>query len=184
MKNISLLVSIICFLFASCKASKHKDSVDQAEIKNEQRAKEYVLDEASAEFLVKITDGRLMGIEEGKTAEIKGTTADIRNYGKLMVKDQKRLVAIIKTLAVHERIQLPIIISDEKMEGLKELRNKNGEEFDDKFIKMMKIDHERDIRLFSDALNLKNDEIRNFAFKYRPLIQEHLDKLNAIKKQH
>ena len=68
-----------------------------------------------------------------------------------------------------------------RKKGLEKLLSKEAENFDDKFIKMMHIDHERDIRLFTNALDLKDEEIRNFALNYLPLIQEHLDKLNAIK---
>jgi len=162
--------------------SNQQDSVSKADLENEQRAKAHVLDEESAEFLVKIADGRLMGIKEGEAAKSKGTTPEIRSYGKLMVKDQNRLYTIMKTLAVHKKIQLPIAISDEKKDGLKDLLEKKGTDFDDKFIKMMRIDHERDIRLFTNALHLKDDEIRAFAVKYLPLIQEHLDQLNALGK--
>jgi putative membrane protein len=171
--------SACCFMSA---CSNQQDSVSKADLENEQRAKEYLLDEPSAEFLVKIADGRLMGIKEGEAAQSKGTTPEIRAYGKLMVKDQNRLYAVMKTLAVHKKIQLPITISAEKQDGLKDLLAKSGTDFDDKFVKMMRIDHERDIRLFTDALHLKDDEIRAFAVKYLPLIQEHLDKLNALKK--
>ena len=166
-------------MLAAC--SNQQDSVSKADLENEQRAKAHVLDEESAEFLVKIADGRLMGIKEGEAAKSKGTTPEIRSYGKLMVKDENRLYTIMKTLAVHKKIQLPIAISDEKKDGLKDLLEKKGTDFDDKFIKMMRIDHERDIRLFTDALHVKDDEIRAFAVKYLPLIQEHLDKLNALR---
>jgi putative membrane protein len=182
MKKCTLLFFAISLCFIGCSTSKQQDSVDQSDSTNEERAKRYLLDEPSAEFLVKIADGRLMGIKEGQAAETKGTYYDIRSYGMLMVKDQKRLLAVMKTLAVHKKIQLPQQISADKEEGLKELLDKKGEDFDSKFIKMMRIDHERDIRLFTDALHAKDDEIRAFAVKYLPLIQQHLDKLNALKK--
>jgi len=178
-KSLLYILSLCCVLGA---CSNQQDSVSKADLENEQRAKAHVLDEESAEFLVKIADGRLMGIKEGEAAKSKGTTPEIRSYGKLMVKDQNRLYTIMKTLAVHKKIQLPIAISDEKKDGLKDLLEKKGTDFDDKFIKMMRIDHERDIRLFTNALHLKDDEIRAFAVKYLPLIQEHLDQLNALGK--
>ena len=181
MKNITLIVFTIFILFSCCIASKHKDSVDEAEIKNKHLAKDHVIDGPSAEFLVKIADGRLMGIKEGKAAESKGMSKDVRNYGKLMVTDQKHLLTIMKKLAAHKKIMLPVSISDEKKNGLEKLLSKKGENFDDKFIAMMRIDHERDVRLFVNALDSKDEEIRNFALNYLPLIQEHLDKLNAIK---
>jgi len=176
------LFFVVTLFFAGCQTSKQQDSVDHADSLNEDRAKKYLLDEPSADFLVKIADARLMGIKEGQAAEVKGTTSEIRAYGKLMVKDQKRLLSVIKTLAVHKKIQLPQHISADKEDGLKDLLAKEGEDFDKKFVKMMRIDHERDIRLFKDASDLKDDEIRAFAMKYQPLIEEHLDKLNEIKK--
>lgn len=178
-KYFIFLLVISCF-FTAC--SNQQDSVSKADLQNKKRAKEHLLDEPSAEFLVKVADGRLMGVKEGKAAESKGTTPEIRAYGKLMVKDQNRLYAVMKTLAVHKKIQLPVKISAEKQDGLKDLVAKKGTDFDDNFIKMMRIDHERDIRLFTDALHVKDDEIRAFAVKYLPLIQEHLDKLNALEK--
>ena len=114
MKNTSLFIFSILILLAACTTSKHKDSVDKAELKNEHLAKEHIVDESSAEFLVKIADGRLMGIKEGKAPESKGTTEEVRNYGKLMVRDQKDLFAIMKKLAAHKKIALPVSISDEK----------------------------------------------------------------------
>ncbi len=181
MKLYCLFILIVCSLSA-CTTTEHQDSVSQADLENEQRAKEHLLDQPSAEFLVKIGDGRLMGIKEGQAAQSQGSTPEVRTYGKLMVNDQKRLLAVMKTLAVHKKIQLPEAISDDKKEGLKDLLDKKGKDFDEKFIKMMRIDHERDIRLFTDALHLKDDEIRAFAIKYLPLIKDHLDKLNTLDK--
>src|SRR5882757_7691525 len=107
MKGCALLFFVVAIFCIGCSASKQQDSVSQADSLNEERAKKYLLDEPSAEFLVKIADGRLMDIKEGQAAESMGTYYDIRSYGKLMVNDQKRLLAVMKTLAVHKKIQLP-----------------------------------------------------------------------------
>ncbi len=61
------------------------------------------------------------------------------------------------------------------------MSEKNGEDFDKKFIKMMIIDHERDIKLFKKALDYKDAEVSAFAKKYLPMIQGHLDKIEVIK---
>ncbi|MDB5273930.1 MAG: hypothetical protein JWO58_2297 [Chitinophagaceae bacterium] len=172
----------LAILLTCCTTSKNSDSKVQADKANEERAMEYTLDEPSAEFLVKIADGRLMGIREGEAAVKKGTTTAIKDYGRLMVNDQKRLLVIMETLALHKKIQLPQKISSDKQDGLKDLLNKKGKDFDEKFIHMMRIDHERDIRLFTDGQTVKDDEIRAFAVKYLPLIQSHLKKLNELDK--
>lgn len=182
MRGFKEKIFIILIFLQACSAGR-QDSVSQAEEVNEKRAKEHVLNEASAKFLVEVTDGRLMGIKEGESAQLKGSGAAIKSYGKLMVTDQKKLLAVIKKLAALKKIQLPHKISADKEDGLKDLNAKQGSDFDEKFIKMMRIDHERDIRLFKKAQELKDEEVRAFAIKYLPLIQEHLDKLNAIKNE-
>ncbi|MBC7486729.1 MAG: hypothetical protein H7282_08250 [Cytophagaceae bacterium] len=58
----------------------------------------------------------------GRTGcRIKRNNIEIKAHGKLMVKDQNRLYAIMKTLAVHRKIQLPVVMSGEKQDGLKDL---------------------------------------------------------------
>lgn len=75
---------------------------------------------------------------------------------------------------------LPETISNDKQDGLDELQKKSGKEFDEKFIKMMTIDHKRDIKDFKKATKYKDQEVASFASKYLPLIQSHLDKIIQI----
>lgn len=58
---------------------------------------------------------------------------------------------------------------------------KTGRDFDEKFIKMMRIDHERDLKDFKKAGELADKGVTDFAATYISMIQIHLDKLNEIK---
>lgn len=171
-------IAFTCFCNCNCKTSKANDSVTIAGNKNE--AQPSVNKEVAA-FLVKIADARMMGKKEGELAVQKGTTAEITSYGKLMINDQELLLAKIKALAAARNITLPAAISNDKKDGFKDLDAKSEKNFDHKFIKMMRIDHERDIKDFTKATELADKGIADFAVKYLPMIQAHLDKLNAIK---
>lgn len=171
-------IMMICITFGS---QAQTDPVKKANAANEQKADEKVLDEDVADFLVKSADARMMDFKEGKLATEKGTTQTIKDYGKLMVKDQALLLDAIKKLAATRHISLPSGISDKKEEGRDELSEKSGEDFDKKFIKMMIIDHERDIKLFKKAIDYKDKDVSDFAKKYLPMIQIHLDKIEVIK---
>lgn len=169
--------------FASCKTSKTADSVKTANQQNEEKAKNGMVDNDAALFLVKIADARMMGAKEGALAVSRGTTNEIKNYGKLMVKDQGELMAKIKIIAKDMNISLPKEISADKKDGLKGLEEKNGEAFDEKFCKMMKIDHERDVKDFTAAIEkLKDSKAKTFAVSNLPVIQMHLDGINELKK--
>lgn len=178
-------VPVLLFTLSLCSTSlmsqDRTDPVKQANAANDKKADKNMVDDDDAAFLVKSADARMMDSREGKLAVTRGTTAAIRNYGSLMVKDQAMLLDKIKMLAASKKISLPSDISNDKQEGHEDLKGKSTEDFDKKFIKMMVIDHERDIKLFKKAAKSEDKEIRIFAEKYLPLIQSHLDKINLIK---
>ena len=163
--------------------AQETDPVKKANKVNDKKADNNLVDEDVADFLVKSADARMMDAQEGKLATEKGTAAPIREYGKLMMKDQDALLRKIKQLAAKRNIMLPSGISDKKEDGREDLAEEKGEDFDDKFIKMMIIDHERDVKLFEKATEFKDSEVSAFAKANLPIIQSHLDKIKAIKHQ-
>ena len=154
---------------------------DPVKVANKENDAKKLVDDDIADFLVKSADARMMDAQEGKLAVEKGTTQSMKDYGKLMLKDQAKLLAEIKKLAKKKNVSLPDGISNKKEDGREDLKEKNGKEFDEKFIKMMIIDHERDIKLFEEAAEHRDAEVSAFAKKYLPMIQSHLSKINKIK---
>ncbi len=178
--NSAILVLVYSGFYTS---AQQTDPVESATAVNESMAEENFIDEDVAEFLVNSADARMMGSREGKLAQQKGTTSSIRTYGLLMVTDQATLLEELNKIAAKLRITLPSGISEKKESGREALASKTGKDFDAKFIKMMVIDHERDIKLFQKAIECKDRDVRAFAQLYLPMIQSHLEKINAIKKE-
>lgn len=171
----------ICLLFLILATFAQQDAVKKANNVNEKKADNGLLNEKVAEFLVKATDARMMDSEEGKMAIKRGTKTDIRSYGELMVKDQAKMLSKIRQLAKKRNVSLPENISNKKAGGREDLSEETGKDFDQKFIKMMIIDHKRDIRQFSDATEFADPEISAFAKEYLPVIKSHLEKIEKIK---
>jgi putative membrane protein len=73
-------------------------------------------------------------------------------------------------------------LGTDKAEGLNDLRKVHGKSFDKKFIKMMIIDHNRDIKKLERAVLYGDPDIQVFATKYLPIVQSHLDQIKALKK--
>lgn len=133
------------------------------------------------EFIVEMNDARLMDREEGRLAASLGTTKEIRDYGTLMMKDQDILLAELKRLASSKNITLPAAISEKKSKALKKLSTLTGPKFDKRFIRMIKMDHKRDVKRFKKAMQYDDVATREFAAKYLPLIESHLTGVKALK---
>jgi putative membrane protein len=136
------------------------------------------------EFLVDMSDARLMDREEGIIAAENGTTKEVKKYGELMVKDQTYLLKKLQEFAMIKEISLPTKISAKKLRALKELKEKSGKDLDKKFIKMICIDHQRDVRKFKKALKSIDLTVSQFASNHLPMIQRHLTQIKEIKKNY
>lgn len=132
-------------------------------------------------FLIEMADARLMSLEEAKLAAEKGSSPEIRNYGLQVMNDQYKMLEQLKFLARQRRIQLPVAISMEKAKALDTLKGKNGEDFDRKFMRMMKIDHKRDIKMCKKIKKVNNEGINIFVNEYQPIMEIHLQRLKLLR---
>jgi putative membrane protein len=164
--------------FTGC--SPEKDPVNNTNELNDQNAENKLTNRDVATFLVKSADARMMDAQEGWLAAEKGSSRAVKNYGKLMMQDQEKLLTAIRTLAKKKNVALPPAISHKKERGRNGLADESGNDFDKKFVKMMTIDHERDVKLFRKALASKDADVRAFAKKYLPMIESHLQKIQAM----
>jgi putative membrane protein len=138
-------------------------------------------DEFVTEFITDIAEARMMDLEEGKIAQQRSTTKDLKSYGALMVNDQTEMLNEIKKLAALKGVELPSSLGENKEKGLNDLKEVHGRSFDKKFIKMMIIDHKRDLKKFERATRSTDADIQVFATKYLPFVQSHLQKIKALK---
>lgn len=183
MKFIATATLCLGILAFSCQTTKPNAEEKKVAAQNEAKEDKGIIDEKIVDFLVLAADARVMGTEEGKQGTAKGTTADIKNYGKLMQEDQPMLLAKVKELAQAHDVALLQSLSARRQNALEDLKSKTGEKFDKLFIKMMTIDHERDVKEFEKASKFSDPAVSQFAAKYLPMIQSHLDKVKALKEE-
>jgi putative membrane protein len=175
MKYSVVLIAIV-FMLVSCEGKK--DSVEQAREQNQNAA----IDEKISEFLTGAADGRMMGLEVGKIAQEKATTAQLKQYGQWMITENSKLLKELRMLAASKNIILPSTLSKKNIRNLEDLREETGEDFNDKFMKMMRKDHKHDVNEFEDAEDFKDKDVRQFAVTYRPVMESYLSKLEQIEK--
>lgn len=136
-----------------------------------------------AKFLTEAADARLMDAAQGKLARERGTTEEIRSYGRWMMRDQSKLLEEIQAIAKSKNVKLPSAISEQKSKGLEELKQEKGPEFDKKFAKMICIDHKRDVKEFKKAAKFEDVDVKQFASQYLPTIEAHLERIQEIEQE-
>lgn len=171
-------VFLLSLFAAGCATSAATDSVRLANGANATRPAP--VKKEVAEFVVDAVDARRMDYAEGKLAAERGTTSAIRDYGQLMLRDQTQLLAELNAVAAHEQITVPETLGAAKADHLRELMELNGEKFDKAFISSITIDHKRDVGEFKKASGFEQPVISAYAARRLPLIQAHLEKIEAI----
>ena len=138
------------------------------------------VDEFVNEFITEMAETRLKDLEEGKIAQQKSTTKELTSYGTLMVNDQTEMLQEIKKLAARKNVSVPSTLGPDKADGLKALKDVHGKSFDKKFIKMMIIDHKRDVKKLERATRSSDADVQVFATRYLPYVQSHLQRIRSL----
>jgi putative membrane protein len=159
-------------------SSEHTDSVDSAKTVN----KEVKAVQADASnFAVKAADGGMMEVELGKWARDHATSQRVRAFGAMMVKDHTEANNNLKTIASSLQVALPDSIGNDSRKEIEKLEKKKGKDFDKAYVDMMVDDHKKDIGEFRKcADNCSDSSIKSFASNTLPVLEKHLDSIQAI----
>lgn len=123
-----------------------------------------------------------MEIHMGKLAQEKGSTEDMRNYGKRLVSDDQDNDMQVMDLAAKEGVTLQVTESGvlDKIE-VKHLRGLSGSAFDQKFAKLMIDAHKKDIAKMESAQKSPlPDDVRKLVVNTVPTLQKHLEMAQKI----
>ncbi len=136
----------------------------------------------TAKFVQNQVESQIMDIEEGNLAIRYGTTPMMRDYGKWMVEDHTRMLNDLKHIVDERNLVVLYQLCPKKVDGLSNLTEKRGNEFDELFIKMMVSDHKRDVCYLKRGKASKDAEVKKFSEKYLPVVEKHLDGIRSIRK--
>lgn len=138
------------------------------------------VDNDDADFLSFAAYSGMKEIEEGKMAQQKGQSADIKNLGKMMVEDHTAMGEKVKALAAKKNVQLKTALDEEDMDDIRN-NKKTGKDFDRDYASEMVDDHEKAIREFEEAANSNDPEIKALATEALPKLRHHLEMSKAAK---
>ncbi|MEP6612303.1 MAG: DUF4142 domain-containing protein [Mucilaginibacter sp.] len=185
MKKLSLWIITFLLFATACKNNKH-DSVAKADslnkVKDTTSKLSIAVERVDAEFTVKAASGSMAEVELGKMARQKGVSKQVKNFGAMMMTEHGKINAFIRALAVTKNISIPKAAGADEQKVISKLSGKSGKDFDKAYIDDMIYDHKADIKLFETAAKKCLDpDVKEFAAKTLPILQEHLDAISAIK---
>jgi putative membrane protein len=127
------------------------------------------------EFVIKAAQGGMSEVALGKMAVSKAASADVKTFGSRMVTDHSKANDELKQIAIIKGLDVPAVVGREDQKTADELSKTYGTDFDKAYMRDMVEDHEKDVKEFEKASkNAKDADIRNWATKILPTLQEHL----------
>ena len=127
-------------------------------------------------------------VEHGTLAAQNAASSDVKQFGQRMVDDHGKANAELKSLASKKNVTLPTEL-DAKHKAMQDKLSKlKGAAFDSAYMAHMATAHKEAVALFQrEAKTGKDAEIKAFAEKALPTLQEHLkmaQDLSAKNKTH
>lgn len=185
----AILSAAICSMsvtMTSCKQEpKAEDTKEVAEDQNEAKFDDTnEAKEDDSQYLVAAAETDLAEIELGKLAQSKGTDADVKGLGKMMVDQHTKASAETKALADKKQISLPAAVTDKGKEEYEDLNKKTGKDFDEKFASMMVDGHKDAISKIEKASEKATDpEIKAWATSMLPTLKTHLQHAETVQEK-
>ena len=134
-----------------------------------------------AKFAADAAQGGMAEVKLGQLAEQNGSSDAVKAFGRRMVQDHSKAGDELKQAAQTAGITLPADISSKDQSMYDELAKLKGAAFDRAYARMMVHDHEEDVKEFQkESQSGQNEQIRSFATKTLPTLQEHLQQARQM----
>lgn len=126
-------------------------------------------------FWTSAAAGGLAEVEIGKLAADHAESADVKNFGQMMVRDHSAANEELKSIAGQKNVPLPTSLDPMHQTIRDRLDGMKGAAFDREFTDVMVDDHQKAIELFQTAANSAPDpQAKAFAAKTLPVLEKHL----------
>jgi putative membrane protein len=162
MLNSTIALLLGGFLMAGITTFAQSDSKDS-------------LSSADKHFISEAAEGGLAEVELGRLAENKASNPKVKDFGQKMVEDHSKANSELKHTAQKLGVSVPDHISATQLAEKTKLSAYSGTHFDRSYMDAMLKDHRDDIAAFKrEAADGENAEIKSFASKTLPTLEEHL----------
>ena len=141
------------------------------------------LSKDDSSFVMEAAGGGMMEVQAGQIAQQNAQSQRVKDFGTMMVTDHSKANDELKSYASGHGITLPDSLPKAEQKHLDELKKLKGAAFDKHYVSMMVDDHQKDVAKFKKQSASANDaQLKTWAGNTLPVLQKHLDSIQAIKK--
>jgi putative membrane protein len=120
-------------------------------------------------------------VEHGRLATQNASSADVKQFAQHMVDDHSKANTELKSIASQKQLTIPTELTGKHKAMQDKLSKLKGAEFDKAYMAHMVTAHQQAVSLFErEAKTGKDDELKAWAEKTLPTLQEHLKQARDI----
>jgi putative membrane protein len=134
-------------------------------------------------FILAAAQGGMTEVKLGELASTIGKREDVKEFGRMMVKDHTAINADLKTLAAQKGVTLPQSLDAEHQGMVDKMAALTGSGFDDAYINGMIQTHQKDAKAFrAESAATQDADIKYFLNTSVPVVDSHLQQATTLKK--
>jgi putative membrane protein len=135
-------------------------------------------------FVMQTLQHGMAEVELGKLASEKASNDSVKQFGQRMVDDHGKAGDELKKIAQDKGITPPAEMDGKHRKLHDRLSKMSGAEFDRAYVDEMVKDHRNDVKEFQrEAKNAKDPDVKSFASKTLPTLQDHLKQAEGLRSQ-
>ena len=136
-----------------------------------------------AAFIQAAAQDGMTEVKLGEMAAQKGTRADVKEFGKKMVKDHTAINDDLRALSAQKGLSLTDTLDAKHQGKFDKMAALSDAEFDDAYIAAMVKGHKGAVKEFkAEAASTQDSDIKSFLDKSLPVVEEHLKHITSMKK--
>jgi putative membrane protein len=133
------------------------------------------------EFLKEAASDGMLEVKLGQLADAKAANAEVRKFGRRMVTDHTKANQDLMTVAKKIGVAIPKEMNARHQALVQKLQDLKGADFDRAYMGEMVKDHQHAVKVFTEqAKAAQNEEVRAFAGRTLPHLQEHLQMAREV----
>ena len=172
-----LLYGLALILVMATCAPKKEDSGEIAEEQNDKKFEDKDL-EKDADFVVNTVESNYAEIKLAQLAKEKATDNKVKDMANMLEKDHTRILNELKAYANKHGISVPLEENHDAEKDYSNLAEKNGGDFDKKWVDELENKHEKSINNFESRLDKTEDpELKDWITATLPGLRTHLEML-------
>jgi putative membrane protein len=138
---------------------------------------------ATPEYIQSQARGDMFEIEAGKIAQQRAQSADIKDFGRMMIDDHTQLSSKLQQAVQAGNVQTPVpkTLDVRHNQALDKLRNTSSSEFDQTYFQSQIAGH-REMLALNQTYSQTGDNaaLKQFSTQAIPVIQKHLSTLQQL----